>query len=137
MNRVKRLVLLLSSVIFLLGCTTPSPRWRSLTSADFPATVRAIITPSGGVINDREQLTYGQWQVSFGSEPPTAKFTCDPGVVCRITIDKLRCTDSPSLKLDCGMHLDLDDITCDLMVPKRKQTIRIRCPSDLALDPGK
>ncbi len=97
---------LIVSAVFLESCAPQgaSNNWTRLDAGDFPARVQSITFPGGGVINSAAGRRWGQWDVSFGSDPPVAKWS-GSGDDKEIDIEGLRCFNEIEGQKSCLMWL--------------------------------
>ena len=118
----------------IMGCATDTPSWQRYTQNDFPAPVHSVTTRLGNVLDYERDLTYSPWTVSFGKGIPYAFYNCRENRGCGIMIRNLKCDHTSSGRTSCELKL-YDDANCDLVIPERKETLRILCPIELSLDP--
>ena len=126
----------LIAVAVWLVTTAPAqaePSWTGLRAENFPAHVKAIVFPSGNVIDARNSLCWGKWCVYFGPERPVAHLTH------LINIGLLECRNPVAGVKECTMTLAVEEPrTCALRISKEGggflKFISIKCPQELRLE---
>ncbi len=126
----------LIAVAVWLVTTAPAqaePSWTGLRAEYFPAHVKAIVFPSGNVIDARNSLCWGKWCVTFGPERPVAHLTH------LINIGLLECKNPVAGVKECTMTLAVEEPrTCSLRISKEGggflKFISIKCPQELRLE---
>ncbi len=80
--------------------------WRNPNEADFPAYVKSIKLDGGNVLEaGGNPVCWGNWCVSFGSEPPAATLLDDYGGGHSIFIDPLECRNPVAGVKRCNLIL--------------------------------
>lgn len=128
-----RTFLSLACLLILTGCTGNSFRWQRITEKDLPEKVDAVVTQLGDLMNDQNSLRYSQWTIGFKNLKPWAFYECPQDSYCKITIRDLNCTNSAVGRTDCDMQLS-DNNICRVLLTKRNESFRIRCPYDVFLE---
>ena len=107
----------------------------NLRVADFPAHVRAIVFPSGNRIDSSSSTCWGNWCVTFGSEPPVAML----GHADSIRILHLECKNPVEGVNKCYMVLQVSHDIAAFIVERsgvgiKNLHINIQVPKDLILE---
>lgn len=115
---------------------------RRLGSADLPARVKAIVGLPH-TLDAQNCVTWGGWEVCFGSQLPIAKmYTEDPGLEPLLIVHPLRCKNPAIGERECVMRWNPWSVFDRLPhcaihgwgVPSEPRPIQIRCPSGLVLE---
>ena len=79
---------LILTLLVLTGLTvTPTPAeaqqdWRQMRQVDLPSRVKAIVFPSGAVLDARNPRKWGAWTVKFGSRAPIVRLQGCNKIIC-------------------------------------------------------
>ena len=135
---------LVSGATFLLlyGLASSQTDPRSLGARDLPARVKAIVglPPT---MDAQNCVTWGRWEVCFGSNPPVANYVQypEPGPFHFIDIGPLRCKNPVIGDIECRMRLQvvtLPDMPvqgmCSITGLLNQADMYFRCPSGLVLE---
>ncbi len=111
----------------------------NLRVADFPAHVGAIVFPSENRIDSSSSTCWGNWCVTFGSEPPVARLSrYDDGRGDLIRIEPLECKNPVEGTSECYLVLQIphDNAVLQLRNPGGESGMhfKIRFPQDLILE---
>jgi hypothetical protein len=131
---MRRYISALVCALLISGCATKSLEWQRHTGDDFPTRVNWIISPKGNVLDANGGLQYGSWTVISGEGGPYATYQCPQDGICEINISNLQCQQSTGGPNSCELILYKNAI-CELVIPKKKETLNIGCPIDVAFAP--
>ena len=109
------------------------PSWTGLRAEYFPAHVKAIVFPSGNILDTRNSLCWGTWCVNFGQRRPEARLSH------LINIRLLECKNQVAGVKECAMTLAMEEPhICALHILKEggrtSKLISIKCPQELRLE---
>jgi hypothetical protein len=106
---VLTIAMLATALVIVPVSPADAQSWTRLKEADFPARVVAVVFSNGVTLDGGHSVTWGQWTVQFGPNPPVAEWRSgdclESGCRLAFLIKGLACTNSVVGEGPCSMMI--------------------------------
>lgn len=135
----KRLLFELAAIALVVASQSAAAQRAYVRKELYPAQVRSITFPRGGVLNATSPVVHSIWKVEFSTPQPNVVYYDDDDGdgAAQIEIVDLICTSEGSGTQDCAIAIPGDEKACILFIDASagapEDFARIPCPVTLDL----